>query len=294
METFPAMQRLRPGCLLLQAPAKINLSLHVKPLGPDGYHPLDSLVAKVTLCDRIELQRLDEDRVLLDCAGASCGPAEKNLAFRAAELLREQTGGGRGVAIRLEKRIPPGAGLGGGSSDAAAVLAGCNELWGLQRGPGELASLAARLGSDVPLFLGRACSRITGRGEGVEPMEVYPFHAVLVLPELFCSTAEVYRLFDEMGTPSEANLESAVFRQPPSRWRGELLNDLAGPACRLCPQLAELRRELSEATGLPVSVTGSGSGLFLLADDRHQAEEILRQVPPSIRARCRLVQRNPW
>jgi len=126
----------------------------------DGYHPVDSCIAKITLYDRIDLLRRDEEdkKISLMCEGVNCGPVEENLAYRAAALLA----GGRnvpGVEIRLSKKIPPGGGLGGGSSDAAAVLTGLSVFWNLFIPNEELCELAAKLGSDVPLFLGSASCR---------------------------------------------------------------------------------------------------------------------------------------
>lgn len=290
METIAASDSTGDNSRRLRAPAKINLCLHVRPPREDGFHPLDSIVARVTLCDEIELTTREEDRLVLACPGLVDCPPERNLAYRAAELIRRETDSNdAGLNIRLTKRIPPGAGLGGGSSDAAAVLLGCNELWQLGLSPGELAGLGERLGSDVPLFLGPPASRITGRGERVQPVDLPDFHVVLVLPDLSCSTAEVYREFDRLGVTGTPQTDPADLIGPPSGWRDRLVNDLAEPACRVCPELGELREKLSAAVGLPIHVTGSGSGLFVLADGLIEAEAILQSVPEPLRNLCQIV-----
>ncbi len=286
---LPRMRRLSPSRVVLHAPAKINLNLLVGPRRDDGYHGLDSIVARVSLYDRIELRARDDGQVVLACAGFDCGPAERNLAHLAAEAMRRAAGAPRGADIRLDKRIGPGRGLGGGSSDAAAVLEGLNDLWRLRLPPERLGEMAASLGSDVPLFLGPATARMTGRGEILAPVEVHPFSAILVLaPRLACATREVYRAFDERPAPPERQLPPETFRGPPSAWRGRLVNHLANAACRVCPPLGEVIETLRRATGLPVHVTGSGSGLFVLCDDSGEAQAVAAHMPSSLRE-CSLI-----
>lgn len=287
--------------LRLAAPAKINLDLHVGPRRPDGYHPLDSLVAKVTLYDDILLLPRPDRRITFRCDGADCGPDDKNLALRAARLLAEHAGSAAlGVEIVLTKSIPPGKGLGGGSSDAAAVLAGLNELWALGLPAAELAELAATLGSDVPLFLGPPVSRMTGRGEHLAPAAVHDFLAVLHMPPAVCPTAAVYRRFDELpgqGSgpfPPTSRPSAAMLQDPPSKWRSTLVNDLAAPAFQVSPDLQRTHEALATALGRPVSVTGSGSALFILCDDPAEAAEVLRRLPAGLPGQSVCVRPNPW
>ena len=285
-----------PDSLWVHAPAKVNLNLLVGPPRGDGFHPLDSYVAKISFYDRLKLRARSDGKIRLNCTGLDCGPSVDNLASRAAELLRASAGlAGVGADILLEKYIPPGGGLGGGSSDAAAVLTGLNELWNAGLATGDLAGLAAELGSDVPLFLAGAASRMTGRGEIIEPVEVWPFWLVLILPPLACPTGEVYRQFDaaNRSEPLE-QLAPALLAEPVSHWRPLLVNDLAKPAMRLVPELAKIHDTLAVATDLPVHVSGSGSSLMLLCDDQAQCSQAMDKIPSEIQPLCQVARLNQW
>ena len=266
---------------------------------PDGYHELDSLVAKVTLYDELSVSSRPDGQIGLECTGADCGPVDKNLAMRAALALRNLAGAGQagpGAQMQLRKRIPPGAGLGGGSSDAATTLLALRELWGCTIGEEELAGLAVSLGSDVPLFLAGPASRMRGRGEVLRPVSVRPFHAVLYLSGLHCPTKEVYQAFDALSpVPSEVNAGSTegFSNLPPGpAWDDLCFNDLQPAAMRVCPALAEVSERLARATGRRVHMTGSGSGLFMLAASQEEAEVIVQRLPGEMRMNCRIVQAN--
>ncbi len=289
----PRTVDLDDGGVRTFAPAKLNLDLRVGPRREDGFHPLESVVVKVTLYDRIDLRARTDGEVTFSCAGADCGPDEWNLACRAARLLAE----GHdvpGVDMELTKRIPPGGGIGGGSSDAAAVLGVLRTLWGLDVSDADLAGMAAELGSDVPLFLGGPVSRMTGRGEHLEPVTVHPFLAVLILPGLACPTADVYRAFDNMPAPPAGGLAVDALAGPPSTWRGDLVNDLAAAARRVCPELARLHEKLTEAVAPPVCITGSGSTMFILCDDAAEAAVAAGAAREVTDGEVLVVEPNPW
>ncbi|MFP4052528.1 MAG: 4-(cytidine 5'-diphospho)-2-C-methyl-D-erythritol kinase [Phycisphaerae bacterium] len=264
--------------LVVRAPAKINLNLLVGSRRDDGYHPLDSIVAQVSLYDTLSLRLTDDGEVKLDCEGPDCGPADQNLALRAAELLAERCGAPGGVRIRLQKQIPPGAGLGGGSSDAAAVLKGLRRLWKLDISDEQLVELAAELGSDVPLFLGPPVCRMRGRGEIIEPLEAAAAWVLLILPGIHCSTRAVYEAFDHEPEIMAGQTEFADLLQPPSRWREDLQNQLGPAARRVSPTLANLWDALR--TSLPVTpmLTGSGSALFCLCDHEKELQAVAAAV----------------
>ncbi len=280
------------GILRVAAPAKINLDLYVGPRRADGYHPVDSVVAKVTLYDDLLLRGRLDGEITLRVDGADGGPVEQNLALRAARRLAEETDTPFGADIHLTKAIPPGRGLGGGSSDAAASLAGLARLWRVELPAGRLAELAAELGSDVPLFLGTPAARITGRGERLQPVAVHPFVAVLHLPDITCSTPEVYRRFDDLppsGHVADDRDLRTMGRRPPSRWRRGLRNDLTAAACAAGDEFRRLFEQLTDCVGEDLAVTGSGSALFVLCDDEDEAAEMMRRLPDGLPGRTVLV-----
>ncbi len=283
-------EALRGGGMRVFAPAKINLNLLVGRRREDGYHPLDSFVGQVSLADTIDIVPADGEAVAFACRGADCGADEKNLAYRAATMLMQRSSRKLpGARITLDKAIPPGKGLGGGSSDAAAVLWAMNEYWRLGVAAGELMSLAAQLGSDVPLFLGPPACRMRGRGEVIGPAAISPFHAVLVLPPCQCATPLVYRAFDEQPQDMLPQLDASVLAGPVRRWRGLLCNQLAGPARAVSPELGTLWDELAAAARLPVHLTGSGSALFIPCDDAPEAQATLARIPAAIRPLCHII-----
>jgi 4-diphosphocytidyl-2-C-methyl-D-erythritol kinase len=197
--------------------------------------------------------------------------------------------------MELHKNVPPGAGLGGGSSDAAAVLLGLCEMWRLNVPPGELSALAAELGSDVPLFLGPPASRMTGRGEILQPASIHPFVAGLFLNDCFCSTAEVYRAFDQSPPETCEQIDpSALASQPPSRWRHLLVNQLFPAALKVCPALGELWNELRAALPCPVHMSGSGSALFILCDDEAEFAAMLARLPKHLQGLALAVRNNAF
>ena len=302
----PREEVLPDGAVLCRAPAKLNLSLRVAGVRDDGFHELDSVVAKITFYDELTLRLRDDGGITLACEGLDCGSDADNLALRAARALRAAVPDREGADIRLVKRIPPGTGLGGGSSDAAAVLWTLNRLWGLNLPADRLSAAGAELGSDVPLFLGPPASRMRGRGELIEPVVLPPFRVLLCLPDLLCPTGPVYAAWDALqgaqgdlaGRPEhaawEARLEAGRVSDPPSAWRGELVNDLLPAAEVVLPDLRGWSKRLAAATGLPVHMTGSGCGLFVLLDDAHGVRDALANMPPEMRSRCVLARANPW
>ena len=241
------------------AHAKVNLTLEVLGTRPDGYHELRSVVAEIPLHDDVELEDAPAGEVTVEMTGdgmeAPRVPCEKNLAVRAARVLQEACGVARGVRIRIVKRIPAGAGLGGGSADAAAVLNGLNEMWGLNLPKERLCAIGAEVGSDVPALVLGGTVLMEGRGERVRrarptrggsrscATESEWSQLVLRIPPVNASTARVYAEFREED-------------------HGKFRNDLQPAACRLYPAIAETITEM-EAEGLEnVQMSGSGSAVF--------------------------------
>ena len=263
--------------LELSAPAKLNLRLLVGPLREDGYHPIASLmVALDGLDDTVRVARADERRVI--CAGID-GPA--NLAWRALDALAGEVG--RPLAplrVTIEKRVPSQAGLGGGSSDAAATLIAADRLLGLDLGPDRLEAAAARVGSDVPFFIRGGCQWAQGRGERLSPAHAPGFAALLVMPGIGLPTPAVYAAFDRASAPSR---EPVAASEPPGGFAALaawVRNDLWGPALALAPSLGASARALSAAGARATLLCGSGSCVAGLFPDRTAARAAAERIPP--------------
>jgi 4-diphosphocytidyl-2-C-methyl-D-erythritol kinase len=255
----------------LDAPAKVNLGLRVVGRRADGYHELESLFVPVDLVDAIALrvERADAAQVSLALAGETPGapPGDDNLAVRAARAFLARSGIAARVTISLTKRTPVAAGLGGGSSDAAAVLRGLAQVLPGRARATALEEIALGLGADVPFFLDPRPAWVTGIGEKREPIPGMPALAlVLANPGLALATAEVFRAFDALapkaipsaGPPRALASELADDRSLAAR----LHNDLEEPAVRLCPPIARLRARLRATGARAVGMSGSGATLY--------------------------------
>ena len=259
--------------LTARAYAKVNLTLEALSRRDDGFHNIASVVQTIDLCD--ELTFAPSDRLTLRCNVPSLETPD-NLALRAAELLRESAGCSEGVEISLEKGIPMAAGLGGGSSDAAATLIALNELWGLGLGRDELVPLAAALGSDVTFFLTGGTAMMEGRGEVVRGLtNIATTHLVLLVPpdEVPAKTATLYRRL----TPSHYTdgMASAELAASIEAGRGPedslLFNVFEAVADEVFPRLEEYRGALREAGAGSVHLSGSGPTLFALCGSLEEA-----------------------
>lgn len=265
------------GAARLSAPAKVNLFLRVLERRSDGYHELDTLFQAVDLCDELLVTRGGSD-VLLSVEGADLGPAEDNLAVRAARAFLQRIGSPRdGVRIRLRKRVPAGAGLGGGSSDAAAVLRCLNTLWGRPLDRPVLAELGAALGSDVPFFLGDGpLARGRGRGELLQAQPPLPVRdLVLVLPPVEVATGPAYAA---LARHREANpVEAHAAAWPPgglSGWNDvaeRAVNDFEAVVPAAHPSVAASLEALRRAGASPALLSGSGAACFGVFPDEARA-----------------------
>lgn len=268
--------------LQIQAYAKLNLVLRVVGRREDGYHELQSVVTAVDLADEITLT-VEGHEVTLDAP--DLGPPERNLAVRAARALLDEDK--PGVRIALRKRIPVGAGLGGGSSDAAAVLAGLNQLLSLGRSVEELKTIGITLGADVPFFLGPSPAWVEGIGERIAPLDVpVPAAFLILVPTFRCPTPDVYRAFDDLGLP--------ISPSAPPEGAAAFENDLWPAAVHLYPQLASLRARLAEVAPLGVGMTGSGSALFAAFPRRADAGEARAQLAPRVEGELFVAAPIPW
>jgi 4-diphosphocytidyl-2-C-methyl-D-erythritol kinase len=272
------------------APAKVNFGLRVVGRRPDGYHELESLFLPLTLADELEIELGPGPRPRVELAfeGAADGvPAgSDNLAWRAAAGFLEAAGLARRVSVRLRKEVPAAAGLGGGSSDAAAVLRGLDRLLPGTLGPEALRGLALSLGADVPFFLDPRPAIVRGVGERCEPLPSGwpPTTLLLVNPGEPLSTAAVFAAWDRAagapraGRPPLEELVREAARDPEAL--GMLLeNDLEQAALGLCPAIAKLRQGLCEAGALGVGLSGSGATVFGVFPDPVAAAAAAGHLP---------------
>jgi 4-diphosphocytidyl-2-C-methyl-D-erythritol kinase len=265
------------SCTVL-ARAKLNLSLRVLAPEPSGYHQIETVFCLIELADELEIT-VGGDDVVLDVRSPAdhlapppdLGPVETNLAYRAAVLFREHTGVREGVGIRLYKRVPHGAGLGGGSSDAAAVLAGLNSLHGGPLPEAQLIQLAAALGSDVPFFVaGAPLAFAWDRGGRMAPLSPLPSKPVLLaLSDNRIATADAYTMLDTSRRVAYG-ARAGVLRVCALRW-DELaraaVNDFENVVFDRLPQLGVVRATLEQRGALLARLTGTGSAVFGVFDD---------------------------
>jgi 4-diphosphocytidyl-2-C-methyl-D-erythritol kinase len=263
------------------APAKVNLLLHVAPPRGDGLHPLCSLFASIDLADEVAVEPADAD--VVECAGVA-GP---NLAERAVAVFRAAvaTGCPPGVRVRIEKRIPVAAGLGGGSADAAATLRAVNELSGRPLGAPALRGLGAGLGADVPSQVEPRHALVTGVGERVEPLDLPEMALVLVPQAEGLSTAAVYAEADRIGVTRQTldpDAVRALAARPLAELAQALDNDLQRAAVSLRPDLEQPLARLRAVGALAALVTGSGPTTFGVFQSRAAAEGAAATIPGSL------------
>lgn len=272
---------LRP--LLIRAHAKINLDLRVLGARPDGYHELRTVFQAVSLHDDVECLPHDGSLVI-ECDTAGVPLDRGNLVWRAAEALwaaLRRTGGVHGVRIRLTKRIPVQAGLGGGSANAAAALLGLAHFWRVPLRPGQLTDVAARLGADVPFFLSGGTALGLGRGDEVYPLADLPRHwVVLLVPGFGVSSAEAFTWYDaERDTSRGPGLRDPQYVPGPWPSRAaQMVNDLETPIARHHPEIDQMRMALRRAGALASAMSGSGSTVFGLFQKHKDAVSAMAKL----------------
>jgi 4-diphosphocytidyl-2-C-methyl-D-erythritol kinase len=261
----------------LEAPAKINLYLEVGSLRPDGYHSVRTIMQTVELYDLVDVELAGRGGGMELKVKGDAPLGEENLCLRAAQAFAETAGMSLDLRISLVKRIPRAAGLGGGSSDAAAVLRALDFLLGEALGPERLLSLAASVGSDVPFFLVGGTALAEGRGERITPLvQAPPLAVILVNPGGELSTADVYRRFDlTVGDGPASHGPEALIEALPlgdiGRIAKLLHNSLQEPAMEIMPAIAGLLGKAKQAGAEGALVSGSGPTVFVLAEDDSRA-----------------------
>ncbi len=265
------------------APAKLNLRLKITGRRPDGYHNLVSIMATVSLYDRIELQITSRNLITISCEGFSAPADKENLACRAAQAFFAKTGIDHGLSIKLTKNIPVAAGLGGGSSDAACVLKALNQIWSCPLSAKELAELALGLGADVPFFLIEKPCIVRGIGEILEPIEKWPkLWYIIVTPPIRVSTAWVYGNLNwsplegtgELELTKDeyqfiiANLKKKVFVIA-----RVLDNDLERVTASHFPAIEDIKKTLMDSGSDGVLMSGSGPSVFGVFGSKDRARQ---------------------
>ena len=259
---------------IIRTPAKLNLRLKVTGQRPDGYHDLISIMIPIDLCDVLRFKVTSQNRVRIFCEGLSVPIDEENLAYRAAQSFLTHTGIQKGLTIKLTKNIPVAAGLGGGSSDAAAVLLAINEICGKPLSFSELHALAVDLGADVPFFLESKPSLATGIGEILEPLEKWPkFWYVIVKPPLQVATSWAYRNLKLELTRGEYDFIVKILKSDSFKVSDVLDNDLERVTAARFPIIESIKTCLTDAGADGALMSGSGPSVFGVFSSFDQAEK---------------------
>lgn len=264
--------------LEIPAPAKINLFLHVVGRREDGYHLLQSVFSLIDLRDQV-LLRTREDGEILRLNPIEGIPAESDLVVRAARLLQKKTGTGLGAEIDLIKKIPMGAGLGGGSSDAASTLIGLNFLWKTGLNRSELAKIGLELGADVPFFIGGQNAFVEGVGEKITPIKLPEVHYLLAFPGVGIPTQTIFQ--DPSLTRNHSSITIVDFVAHLSE-SGFGNNDLQDVVVQKHPEVKKaLDWLLEQVPGSNPRMSGSGSTVFVKLPERLNAQNLLSKLPNS-------------
>lgn len=262
--------------ILLKSPAKLNLYLEVLNKRPDGYHEIETVFERISLYDRMRLT-LKENGIKLLCDSPGVPANPDNLAYKAAELLKERTGYPGGVEIKLNKMIPPASGLGGGSSNAATVMLGLNELWNLSLSKGELLKLGKEIGSDVPFFLlDRSLAIGRGRGDELVPLpDTKPLWHFLIVPKFRVFTRDVYNCLKKRRLTKRKNIVKILVYALKKRDFGllekSLYNRLEEVAVEKHKQIQQVKETLRAIGAKAIAMSGSGPAVFALAQTKEEA-----------------------
>jgi len=260
-----------------QCRAKVNMALNVlERRQVDGYHYIDSIMLPISLSDQIHASA--SDRIEVTSFPQIPGPDQSNLVFRAATLLKERTGYPGGVRLHVEKSIPIAGGLAGGSTNAASVLTGLNELWQTGLSDSDLIDLAIKLGSDVPFFIRSRSARIQGIGEIITPIRVAnPLWLVLVVPDIVKSTGQVFGWFDELAIvqrPDVSKMERALSEGDPKMVALALSNVLEQAVIPRHPLIDQIKRAMVASGALGALMSGAGPTVFGLTTSSDEAIRI--------------------
>ena len=288
------------GSLLIRAPAKLNLSLLISGKRPDGYHEIETVMAKIDLYDQLLFEPGQTPGIELVCQGPRWAPeGDQNLVYQACKMLYDSAGATPAIKVTLTKNIPAASGLGGASSDAAAALLGLNRFAKLGIDHDKIFETATQLGSDVPFFLGGPLALCKGRGEKIEQFsQKFPFKAILILPDIRVSTQNIYdnythnhQLYDKFSSKINIFITQKKF---------DLLtkvcaNMLAKSCFQLYEQLADLKSR-AEALGIgPFCLSGSGSAMYCVLDcNDEDAKHYQLMLKDVVGCESIIVNNNRW
>lgn len=276
--------------MILDSYAKLNLYLEVVKKRKDGYHDLKTVFERISLADKIELKALPDKIIKVVCSHPDVPIDSSNLCFCAAKTLQDRYRVKEGILIRIKKNIPVGAGLGGGSGNAAAVLSGLNQLWNLRLSRGELVETAKKIGSDVAFFLYNApFAEACGRGERIKPLkepDKLVFWHILIVPRIKVSTPLVYRKWDEWLNNKKLRLtrpkggvkllRSALGKKDAVSTGMALFNSLEEVTLRLYPVISHIKRKLLQKGVKSILMSGSGPAVFGICSSRKEAVSLSR------------------
>jgi len=254
-----------------KAPAKINLCLKVLGERPDGFHEIFSVMQAIDLYDEISSERTDQDDISIECNNPSIPTGADNLIARAFQAMKDRYSFAGGLRVKLLKRIPPGSGLGGGSSDCAAAIRTVNRIFDLELTAREMSRIGAAIGSDVPFFFSSGSAVVRGRGEIVEDIDLpLEYSLLIIVPNAAISTHEVYANL-KLGLTKKnmrANLKLCWDNCGLTELLGLIGNDLEEAAYRCCPEVRSIKKGLTARGFEHVSMTGSGSGVYAIVPVR--------------------------
>jgi len=260
--------------LSLPSYAKVNFGLYITGKREDGYHEISTILAQISLKDVVELRNPEASKITFTCDDPGIPADASNLCVKAAELLRDEMDLKRGTAISLKKVVPTGAGLGGGSSNAAVVLLGLNRLWNLQLGSTQLCDMGVKLGADVPFFIKGGTAVAQGIGEILTPIDMkLDGHILIIFPGIEISTRWAYGQLNLDLTKKEKNLTLKTFKSINFNNVESLQNEFESVVFEKYPQLAVIKEKMYECGAFFASMSGSGSAMFGIFNRYEQALE---------------------
>lgn len=263
--------------LFEKAPAKINLSLDILGVRDDGYHDVEMIMTTIDLYDRIELNSLIENKIKVSLWSRYVPNDERNLAYKAAAALKRKYAISKGIHIKIEKNIPVSAGLGGGSSDAAAVLRGLNRLWSLNLSLDELAEIGATIGSDVPFCVHGKTAIAKGRGEIIEKLPSPPScWVVLAKPDIGVSTKTIFKRYvhEKRPGPVKNEIIQALHENDFLKLSQTIENVLEPVTFKLHPEVKKMKEKMSKYGAAGVLMSGSGPTIYGLVKQQSKAKSI--------------------